>query len=107
MWYIFPQLAGLGSSDMATYFGIANLEEAQAYLAHPVLGSHLVEISEAFFEIEGKTATEILGTPDDLKLKSCMTLFGHVGSTHTIFWKVLEKYFDGEQDQNTLSRIES
>ena len=103
MWYVFPQLKGLGKSDMAQFYGIENLKEAEEYLAHPVLGKHLVAISEALLEIDGKTANEIFGSPDDLKLRSCMTLFANAGKSNPVFGAVLEKYFDGIPDKRTLA----
>jgi len=105
MWFIFPQLRGLGQSDMATFYGISGLQEAEDYLNHPVLGKHLVEISEAVHQLEGKTALQIFGSPDHLKLKSCMTLFAAVKDSNLIFLKVLEKFFDGEQDPLTLKLL--
>lgn len=106
MWYIFPQLIGLGKSDTAKYYAIGGLEEAQAYASHPVLGKHLVEISEALLAINGKSALEMFGSPDDLKLRSSMTLFASLENTDTIFNKVLEKYFGGEKDRMTLQLID-
>lgn len=102
MWYIFPQLKGLGSSEMAQYFGMKDWNEATAYLQHPVLGRHLIEISSVVLQLEGKTVTEIFGTPDDLKVHSCMTLFANVENTDPVFAKVLVKYFNGLQDEATL-----
>jgi uncharacterized protein (DUF1810 family) len=92
MLFIFPQIAGLGHSTAAKFYGITNLEEADSYLAHPVLGRNLIEISEALLKIENKTATEILGTPDDIKLRSSMTLFAHA-DTNPVFKEVLGKCF--------------
>jgi len=105
MWFIFPQLKGLGKSTTAQYYGIADLSEASAYLQHPVLGKHLVQISSALLEIENKTALDIFGSPDDLKLRSSMTLFSKVPGAEYIFQKVLDKYFDGLPDTNTLNQI--
>lgn len=105
MWYVFPQLKGLGKSDMAQFYGIENLQEAEDYLAHPVLGKHLVAISEALLNIEGRTATEIFGTPDDLKLRSSMTLFAMADKTIPVFRAVLEKYFDGIADEKTVAAL--
>ena len=102
MWYIFPQIMGLGSSENAKFYGIANLEEAVDYLAHPVLGKHLIEITEVLLQINGKSATEIFGTPDDIKLQSSMTLFAYVPAANPIFNQVLQKYFQGLQDEYTL-----
>lgn len=101
MWFVFPQIKGLGFSETAKFYGIADLEEAEAYLAHPVLGKHLIEISEALLHINDKTATEIFGTPDDMKLRSSMTLFSKVQGTHEVFEKVLNKYFGGSLDDYT------
>lgn len=101
MWFVFPQIKGLGFSETAKFYGIADLEEAEAYLAHPVLGKHLIEISEALLQINDKTVTEIFGTPDDMKLRSCMTLFSKVPGTDDIFEKVLNKYFGGSFDDYT------
>ncbi len=106
MWFVFPQIKGLGFSETAKFYGIADLDEAEAYLAHPVLGKHLIEISEALFEIEGKTATEIFGMPNDMKLRSCMTLFSKVLGTDEIFEKVLDKYFRGSHDDYTQEILE-
>jgi uncharacterized protein (DUF1810 family) len=101
MWFVFPQIKGLGFSETAKFYGIADMEEATAYLAHPVLGKHLVEISQALMQIENLTATEIFGTPDDMKLRSSMTLFSKVENADPVFSKVLEKYFEGMQDTYT------
>jgi uncharacterized protein (DUF1810 family) len=87
---------------MAQYFGIKDWNEATAYLQHPVLGRHLIEISSVVLQLEGKIVTEIFGTPDDLKVHSCMTLFANVENTHPVFSQVLEKYFNGLQDETTL-----
>jgi uncharacterized protein (DUF1810 family) len=105
MWYIFPQLAGLGFSSTAKFYGIRNLSEASSYLAHPVLGPRLVEISAAMLQVEDKTANQILGSPDDLKLRSCMTLFSQVQPTNPIFQAVLDKYYSGEPDEKTLALV--
>lgn len=105
MWYIFPQLKGLGKSDMANFYGIEDLQEAAHYLAHPVLGKHLLEISEALLEIDGKSVHDIFGNPDDLKLRSSMTLFARLDNAPPVFAAVLEKYFGGAGDPKTLQRI--
>jgi uncharacterized protein (DUF1810 family) len=102
MWYIFPQIKGLGSSETAKFYAITDLEEAAAYLSHPVLGKHLIEIAEEVLNLNGKTATQIFGTPDDMKLRSCMTLFANVKNANPIFQKVLAKYFNGLPDDLTL-----
>ncbi len=106
MWFIFPQLRGLGFTDYNIFYGIENLKEASLYLNHPILGKRLVEITKAILQIEKKTALEILGKADERKLKSCMTLFGLLPETPDCFRQVLEKYYNGEQDQNTLQIIE-
>ena len=106
MWYIFPQIAGLGSSETSRFYAVKDRAEAELYLAHPVLGARLVEISEALLEIEGKTANQIFGSPDDLKLKSSMTLFGSPENTHPVFQRVLDKYFNGAKDRRTLDLID-
>lgn len=102
MWYIFPQIAGLGFSETSKFYAIKDRGEAENYLEHPTLGRRLVEISNALVEIEGKTAHQIFGSPDDIKLKSSMTLFGALENTNEVFQRVLGKYFDGEKDERTL-----
>ena len=106
MWYIFPQIAGLGFSYTSKLYAIKDLAEAGDYLQHPILGKRLVEISEALLEIEGKTAHQIFGSPDDMKLKSSMTLFGSLTNTNPVFQKVLDKYYDGAKDERTLRLID-
>lgn len=106
MWFIFPQLKGLGTSETARYFGLNGILEATEYLRHPVLGRHLIEITEALLAFEGKTANQIFLTPDDLKLRSCMTLFAAVENSNPVFSRVLEKYFNGRPDALTLSILE-
>lgn len=105
MWYIFPQIAGLGFSSTARFYAIKTRTEAEEYLRHPVLGKRLIEISEALLEIEDKTANQVFGSPDDLKLKSSMTLFGALNDTNPVFQKVLDKYYDGGTDARTLELI--
>jgi uncharacterized protein (DUF1810 family) len=99
MWFIFPQIAGLGFSEYNVYYAIKNLEEAAEYLDHPILGQRLVNITKAVLEINEKTANEIFGKPDDRKLKSCMTLFSQIKNTYPIFQMVLDKYFQGFKDE--------
>jgi len=106
MWYIFPQIAGLGLSETSRFYAIKDRTEAELYLAHPVLGARLVRISEALLEIEGKTANQIFGSPDDVKLKSSMTLFGSLENAHPVFQRVLDKYFNGTEDPRTLDLID-
>lgn len=105
MWYIFPQIKGLGHSDNAKFYGISSLKEAIAYLAHPVLGKHLIEITSVVLHIKDKSANEIFGSPDDLKLRSCMTLFSNVAGADPVFQQVLDKYFDSKPDERTLQLL--
>jgi uncharacterized protein (DUF1810 family) len=105
MWFVFPQLRGLGHSQLAWHFGLASRDEAAAYLAHPVLGPRLREDVELVLRIEGRTAQEIFGTPDDLKLRSCLTLFREIDGADSVFARALAKCFDGEADPATLDRL--
>lgn len=105
MWYIFPQLAGLGVSAMAQRYAIRSLDEARAYLEHPLLGARLAECAAALLAHEGRTAREILGTPDDLKLRSCATLFAAAAPPGSAFARLLARYFDGQPDPLTLERL--
>lgn len=105
MWYIFPQMAGLCFSNMAALYAINDLAEASAYLNHPILGNRLIEIASAILDIEGKTANQIMGSPDDLKLRSSMTLFSLVKNTDSVFQAVLDKFFAGQPDPKTLSLV--
>ena len=102
MWYIFPQIQGLGFSSTAQYYAIRDLQEAKDYLAHPVLGARLKEISSALLDLEGLSASEIFGYPDDLKLRSSMTLFRLADLNEPVFLEVLEKYYNGEPDSRTV-----
>lgn len=104
MWFIFPQIHGLGKSATAHRYAIASLDEARAYMAHPVLGSRLRECTRLVVAVNGKNATDIFGTPDDLKFRSCMTLFAHA-SAEPVFRQALEKYFGGEEDPETVKRL--
>ena len=104
MWYIFPQLKGLGFSSAAQYYGINGREEAMAYLKHPVLGARLREITSVLLTLEGKSAVEIFGRTDAMKLRSSMTLFYAV-SEDDLFKKVLDKYYDGKPDGRTLAML--
>jgi uncharacterized protein (DUF1810 family) len=101
MWYIFPQIQGLGFSETAKYYAIKDLKEAGEYYLHPVLGPRLIRISKELLNHQDKTAQEIFGTPDDLKLRSCMTLFTAVPNADPIFNAVLERFFGGGTDQKT------
>jgi len=102
MWFIFPQLAGLGQSSTSKYYAIRGIDEATAYLAHPQLGARLLEISTALMRLTGGNAHQIFGDPDDMKLKSSMTLFSQVPNAPPIFQQVLDRYFDGKADRSTL-----
>ena len=105
IWYIFPQVAGLGFSSTSAHYAIKDLGQASRYLKHPVLGKRLIEISEAILAIQGKSALQILGSPDDLKLRSSMTLFNLLDETHPVFQAVLDKYYEGKADQRTVDLV--
>jgi uncharacterized protein (DUF1810 family) len=105
MWFVFPQIAGLGSSAMAQRYAIGSLAEARAYLQHPVLGPRLLECSESACAVDGRSALEIFGTPDDLKLRSSATLFDAVSAPGSVFARLLETFFDGQRDTRTLAII--
>lgn len=105
MWYIFPQLRGLGHSDMADYYGIADLAEAKAYAADPVLGARLREISQAILEQPNNDAREVLGGTDAMKLRSCMTLFELADPEHDVYGKVLDRFYGGKRDRRTLEML--
>ena len=105
MWFVFPQLRGLGRSQMAWHFGLQSRDEAAAYLAHPVLGPRLRECVELVLAVRGRTAHEIFGSPDDLKLCSCLTLFGEVGGGDSVFDRALRQYFRGQPDPATLGLL--
>jgi uncharacterized protein (DUF1810 family) len=102
MWYIFPQFDGLAFSSTSKRYSIKSVEEAKAYLDHPVLGPRLLDCAEAAARIEGRSATKIFGSPDDLKLRSCATLFASVSPPGSVFHCLLDKYYQGEPDGNTL-----
>ena len=105
MWFVFPQLRGLGRSPTAAFYGFASEAEALAYWRHPVLGKRLAECCAAVLRIRGRSALEVFGSPDDLKLKSCMTLFERVAADTTVFTQVLDRYFAGERDRRTLALL--
>ena len=105
MWFVFPQLAGLGSSATAQHFAIRGLEEARAYLAHPILGARLLECAEAVLSTEDRTAHEIFGSPDDLKLRSSATLFARVSPGGSVFHRLLDQFFNGTPDSRTLDLL--
>jgi uncharacterized protein (DUF1810 family) len=102
IWWIFPQFDGLGFSPITKRFSIKSEDEARAYLAHPILGLRLIECAEAIVSVQGKSARDILGSPDDLKLKSCATLFAQVSPLGSVFEQILEKFYSGERDAATL-----
>ena len=102
MWYIFPQIAGLGFSSTAQFYAISSMQEAKDYYAHPVLGKRLIEISEALLTLDTSDAGAVMGYPDDLKLRSSMTLF-LAASGDAVFQKVLDKFYSGKPDAKTLS----
>lgn len=102
MWYIFPQVAGLGVSETSRRYAIAGRAEAEAFLKHPLLGPRLQEIAAAALGIEGRSAREIFGTPDDMKLRSCATLFASVAGPGSVFEQLLARYFGGQRDERTL-----
>lgn len=106
IWYIFPQLRDLGQSYMAKDFGIQDINEAREYLAHPVLGARLIEITQAILDVKGNDPLSLMGsTIDAVKLRSSMTLFAEISPEGSVFHKVLEKYFNGEKDEATLNLL--
>ncbi len=105
IWFIFPQIRGLGRSTISQEFAISGREEAQAYLQHPLLGPRLKQCTQLALQVEGSSALEIFGTPDDMKFRSCMTLFAEVSADDDIFHRALQKYFDGKPDRLTLERL--
>jgi uncharacterized protein (DUF1810 family) len=105
MWFVFPQIPGLGTSPMAQRYAIASLDEATAYLAHPVLGARLRECAQATLGVDGRSAHDILGSPDDLKFHSSMTLFHRAAPAEPVFGDCLKKYFGGQEDPQTLARL--
>jgi uncharacterized protein (DUF1810 family) len=105
MWYVFPQLRGLGMSETARFYGIQDKQEAVDYFGDDILGKRLIEISEALLALPGHDPHHIFGNPDDMKLQSCMTLFAALPNTNPVFEQVLSKFYDGEKDQKTLQLI--
>lgn len=105
MWYIFPQIAGLGRSSISQYYAIADIEEAREYMRNPVLNAHMLEICGALLQLNKKDANAIFGFPDNLKLKSSMTLFGAAAPEYAVFKEVLEQYFEGKRDERTLKAL--
>ncbi|MCI8327823.1 MAG: DUF1810 domain-containing protein [Lachnospiraceae bacterium] len=106
MWFIFPQIAGLGHSETARYYAIKNMKEAKAYMEDDTLRTNLIEISQALLEVESNDADEVMGWPDNLKLKSSMTLFALAEPECEVFQKVLDKFFSGEKDQKTIEILQ-
>ena len=105
IWFVFPQIAGLGSSPTAARYAISSLDEARAYLAHAVLGPRLRECARLVAQVEGRSITQIFGSPDDMKMRSSMTLFARATSDNDDFVAVLEKYYGGEEDLLTVARL--
>ena len=102
MWFIFPQVAGLGQSAMSRAYAIQSIDEARAYLAHPVLGARLRECCQTVMNLRIKSAEEIFGSTDAMKFRSCLTLFTETDHDEVLFFNLLEKYFDGDADEATL-----
>ena len=107
IWYIFPQIEGLGRSDTAKLYSIKSLEEGRAYLEHPLLGSRLIEACEILLSLKDTSMDEVMGFPDDLKLLSSVTLFEAISEPNSIFTKIIEIYFDGERDEASFKLIKS
>ena len=105
MWFIFPQIEGLGRSEIARRYAISSLAEARAYLKHPILGPRLIECTQIVNRLDGKSAHEIFGTPDDLKFRSSLTLFARVARGEPVFEQALAKYFDSVPDPLTTERL--
>ena len=105
IWFIFPQLRGLGYSRMSDYYGIADLDEARRYLAHPLLGPRLQEISAALLKLDARDPYDVMGYVDGLKLRSCMTLFARAGAPGSVYEQVLREFYGGQEDQTTLDML--
>jgi uncharacterized protein (DUF1810 family) len=105
IWYVFPQFDGLAFSSTSKLYAIKSLDEARAYLAHPLLGPRLLACAEAVLGIDGRSATQIFGSPDDMKLKSCATLFACVSPVGSVFHRLLAKYYQGDADARTLGLL--
>ena len=105
MWYIFPQIEGLGFSETSKYYAIRDVKEAEEFLMHPVLGGRLIRICQQLLKLESNNPTDIFGTPDDLKLKSCVTLFAALPNTDPVFQQVLDKFYNGIKDVQTIRLI--
>lgn len=107
MWFIFPQIEGLGRSSVSRRYAIKSMEEAREYLKHPLLGPRLSDCAQTVLDIEGRSASEVFGFPDDLKLRSSMTLFATVSEPGSVFALVLDKFFNGDRDERTLQLLEA
>jgi uncharacterized protein (DUF1810 family) len=107
MWFIFPQVVGLGRTPTAERYSIKSIEEAKAYIVHPILGVRLQECTKLVISIDGKTANQIFGFPDDLKFCSSMTLFNHVAEDNNIFLNAITKFYAGREDDLTIKILES
>lgn len=105
IWYIFPQIRGLGYSEMAKHYALSGIGEAKVYLAHPILGKRMIEVCDALLQHQDKPILDILGRPDNMKLKSCMTLFLKASGGETVFQDVLNAFFEGELDKRTLALL--
>ena len=105
MWFIFPQIAGLGLSATSRHFAIVSLDEARAYLRHNILGPRLEECTSLVLRVDDRTACRIFGAPDDMKFRSCMTLFAHVTGADSVYARALDQYFSGVPDNQTLKRL--
>jgi uncharacterized protein (DUF1810 family) len=105
MWYIFPQIEGLGFSETSKFYAIKDTIEAESFLKHPILGQRLIEISNELIKHDNKDANQIFGSPDDVKLKSSMTLFSTLQGANPVFQLVLDKFFDGEKDEKTMQMM--
>lgn len=105
MWYIFPQYKDLGISSTSIQYSISSVDEAKEYFKHPILGDRLIEITKAFFSLENKSAYEILDSPDDMKMKSCMTLFDAIQTKTDVFSRVLQKYYSSKKCDKTISML--
>jgi len=105
MWFIFPQFDGLGVSAMSRLYAIKSLAEAKAYLSHPTLGPHLLACCEAVLQVQGRSARQIFGSPDDMKLRSCATLFERVAPPGSVFSRLLDRYYEGQRDDATLRML--
>jgi uncharacterized protein (DUF1810 family) len=107
MWFVFPQLRALGRSSTAKHFGLADRDEARAYWHHPLLGPRLQQCAALLLALQGRTAHQVFGSPDDLKLRSCMTLFERAAPEHADFGRVLDRYYGGQRDELTLALLDA